>query len=467
VTEPNSTAPAASAKPTKPSPDFPLFPHATKRWAKKVKGRLHYFGPWDDPQAALRAYQDFLAGKPAPKRQPRRAAAADGRPAKPSPTFPLFAHATGRWAKKIRGKLHYFGPWDDPDGALDSYLRQKDALHAGRKPRPEADGLTVKHLANAFLNAKQAKVDAGELSPRTWLKYKEVAALLVGQFGKARPVADLGPDDFAALRRLMTRRWGPLRVRDFIQHIRSVFKYAADSDLIREPMRFGPDFARPSKKTMRLERAKKGLRMFEADELRRLVKAAGQPLKAMILLGANCGFGNADCGTLPLAALDLDGGWVNYHRPKTGINRRCPLWPETVEALREALADRPAPKDAADAGLVFITARGGRWHKATEDNPVSKEMRKLLDALGINGHRNFYALRHTFETAGGEAKDQVAVETIMGHARDDMAAAYRERISDARLKAVTDHVRGWLFGEAPAPAASAAGGGDTAPSPAA
>jgi hypothetical protein len=27
-----------------------------------------------------------------------------------------------------------------------------------------------------------------------------------------------------------------------------------------------------------------------------------------------------------------------------------------------------------------------------------------------------------------------------------MSAAYRERISDERLKAVADHVRAWLFG---------------------
>src|SRR5262245_58112369 len=48
----HSTAPGTPgkpAKPAKPYPDFPLFPHATKRWPKKVRGQLHSFGPWDDP----------------------------------------------------------------------------------------------------------------------------------------------------------------------------------------------------------------------------------------------------------------------------------------------------------------------------------------------------------------------------------------------------------------------------------
>ena len=32
----------------------------------------------------------------------------------------------------------------------------------------------------------------------------------------------------------------------------------------------------------------------------------------------------------------------------------------------------------------------------------------------------------------------------MGHARGDMASVYRERISDERLRAATEHVRSWL-----------------------
>jgi integrase len=381
------------------------------------------------------------------------------KPAKPYEEFPLFAHAAGVWAKKIRGKLHYFGPWADPDAALKKYLAEKDDLHAGRKPRADANAATVKDVANAFLNAKQALLDSGELTPRTWGEYKAATDLLVKHLGKRRLAADVGPDGFAALRTKLARRWGPVALGNAIQRVRSVFKHAFDAGLIDRPVRFGPGFKRPSKKVLRLERVRKGPRLFEAAELRRVIDAAGPLLRAMMLLGINCGFGNADVGTLPLSALDLDGGWVNYHREKTGIDRRAALWPETVEAIREALARRPEPKRAEDAGLVFITKYGYRWHKGDTNNPLSAETRKLLDALGINGHRNFYALRHTFETIGGEAKDQVAVDHVMGHAREDMASVYRERVSDERLKAVSDHVRRWLLG-GPAAAPSPSAGGD-------
>jgi integrase len=178
-----------------------------------------------------------------------------------------------------------------------------------------------------------------------------------------------------------------------------------------------------------------------------MVAAARPQIKAMILLGINAGFGNADVGLLPLSALDLDRGWIDYPRPKTGINRRCPLWPETVQAIREAQAARPRPSKTEYQGLVFLTVRGGCWHTGTADNPLSNQTAKLLKALGINGRKrlNFYCLRHTFRTVADEARDQPAADAIMGHSDPNMAGHYRETISDERLKAVTDHVRDWLF----------------------
>jgi integrase len=350
------------------------------------------------------------------------------------------------WAKKIRGVTHYFGAWDDPDRALQSYLDQKDALHAGRVPRPDPEALTVKDLVNLFLNAKQARVDHGDLSPRTWQGYKEATDEVVAAFGKRRLVVDLGPDDFSSLWDRLAKRWGPVRLGNVVQYVRTVFKYAYDSDLIDRPTRFGPTFKKPTRKTLRIHRAKSGAKLFTADEVRRLIDHAGQPMKAMFLLAINCGFGNADCGRLPLSALDLDAGWIDYPRPKTGIPRRCPLWPMTVGAIRDALAHRPEPKDQEHAGLVFITKYGRCWSKDTPDGPITKETSKLLRQLGINGHRNFYALRHTFRTIADEARDQPAADFLMGHESPHMSTVYRERISDERLKAVTDHVRHWLFG---------------------
>jgi integrase len=372
-------------------------------------------------------------------------AALDAKPTKPNPDFLLFAHASGQWAKKVRGRMHYFGVWSDPDAALARYLEQKDDLHAGRKPRPDPDAVTVKDVANAFLNHKKALLDAGELSPHTWAKYRTAAAEVVACLGKARLAADLDPQDFVPLRDRMARKWGPYRLADMIQHARSVFKHGYDAGLLPVPTRFGPGFTRPTKKAMRLHKARQGPKLFTADEIRRLLAAASAPLRAMTLLGINCGLGNTDCANLPLAALDLDGGWLDYPRPKTGIARRCWLWPETVAALRVVLAERTEPRDARHADLVFLTRYGRPWARDTYSGPLTQRVRELLDRLGINGHRNFYTLRHSFRTVADEAKDQPAADYIMGHEVPHMSSIYRETISDDRLRDVANHVRAWLF----------------------
>ena len=114
---------------------------------------------------------------------------------------------------------------------------------------------------------------------------------------------------------------------------------------------------------MRLAREAKGQRLFDDKTLKAVIESADVQLKAMILLAINGGMGNSDIANLPLTALDLTAGWLNYPRPKTGIEHRIPLWKETVEALKAAIEARPKPKDKADAGLLFLTQHGHNWGK--------------------------------------------------------------------------------------------------------
>jgi integrase len=177
-----------------------------------------------------------------------------------------------------------------------------------------------------------------------------------------------------------------------------------------------------------------------------LAKATPQ-MKAMILLGVNAALGNNDCATLKFRHVDLDGGWLDFPRIKTGIARRLPLWPETITALREYLAIRRTPKDRAHADLVFITAALGSFSKETSDSPISKEFAKLVIDLGIDQRgRGFYSLRHTFRTVADGAKDLAAARAIMGHADESMDGVYVETLpDDERLQAVAEHVRSWLY----------------------
>lgn len=368
------------------------------------------------------------------------------KPRKPHKDFPLFPHATGRWAKKVRGKLHYFGPWANANCALELWLLQKDDLLAGRKPRDATDGFTTRDLANHFLTFKQHQLELGEITHRTFSDYKRSCETILAVFGKHRLVPDLRADDFATLRTALAKTRGATSLHNEIGRIRVVFNFAYQNHHINEPMRYGASFKRPTKRTLRLARAAKGPKLFEADELRTLLATASPHLKCMILLGVNGGLGNADVGNLELRHCDLTQGWIQYPRPKTGIDRRFPLWPETKEALEIAIAGRKKPKTDRDADIVFVTKYGDRWHKETKANPLSAEFRKHATDVGV--HRpgiGFYALRHTFETIGGESRDQVAVDYIMGHVRDDMSAVYREKISDERLSAVVNVVREWLF----------------------
>ena len=188
-------------KPKKPYPDFPLTPHNSGAWMKKIRGKIHYFG---------------------------------------------------HWARMVNGRLEQLpgDEWWQP--ALNLYQAQKDDLFAGRTPRGKPDGeLTLADLCNRFLTAKYRKLAAGEMGNRMFQDYREVADLLCKALGKDRLVDDLAAADFEALRAQLAERWGPVRLGNTITRIKSIFKYAFDNGLITRPVRYGGEFAKPDKAVLR------------------------------------------------------------------------------------------------------------------------------------------------------------------------------------------------------------------------
>jgi hypothetical protein len=191
----------------------------------------------------------------------------------------LFPHASGRWCKKVRGKFHYFGMWGDPQAALDKWLAEKDYLLAGR-PVPRGDGLVVGDACNQFLTAKQARVDSGEITPRSWGDYYDTCERVVEEFGRNTPVEVLGPADVQRLRSAIAKRCGPVRLGNQIGRVRALFKWCFDAELIDKPVRMGSDFRKPARHVIRKARANGKPKIFEPAELRAIITAA-KPVKEM------------------------------------------------------------------------------------------------------------------------------------------------------------------------------------------
>ena len=195
------------------------------------------------------------------------------KPNKPRPDFPLYAHAAGQWAKKIRQKVHYFGTWGDPQAAEDEWERQKDDLLAGRTPDSNGEGLTVRKLVNSFLNSKKRLLDSGEIRQSTFQDYYDNCERVLKVFGRATLVKSIRPIDFEQLRANFAKTHGPVTLCGDITCTRVLFKYADDTFDVR--VRFGQSFKKPSRPVLRKHRQQQQRKMFQPAELRKIIKEAG------------------------------------------------------------------------------------------------------------------------------------------------------------------------------------------------
>jgi integrase len=387
----------------------------------------------------------------------------NSKPAKPYKDFPLFPHPNGQWCKKFKGIPKYFGKWEDPDSALQEYRERREGIRLGRDPKFQAviqvgDSITAADTVNLYLETQDSRRKRGEITDRHFSDCILTCRRLVEYFGRHITTASLHPSDFTRFRNSFPVTWGIARAETEIARVQAVFRWAEEEKLIDTAPKFGASFKKTDKRVKRREKAKReaehGKKEFMALEVRCLLSETDDWLRACILLGINAGFGNRDCSELQKSHISFESGWYDLRRGKTGIPRRAYLWPETRQAIRNAMNERPIAALETNNCLCFLSRRGNplvneiRSESGTlsvSDN-VSTACSKALKRLGLTRKgRNFYSLRRTFETVGGNFKDQVAVNYSMGHEDESMAAVYRQGIDGQRLIDVAEHVRQWLW----------------------
>lgn len=376
------------------------------------------------------------------------------------PTFPLTPHASGRFYKKVRAKHYYFGRWAERDAGglkpvpgygVDEARKEWQAFVANGYEHPDPNRpavVTVGKICNMFRARKKQQSISGELTERMYSEYSNSCDLLVSRLGARTDANSLGPAHFSRLNDTFVERWGPVRRSNEIQKVRTIFRWAAEQELIEKIPNYGSDFVKPTKSVLRRHRAKRkrerGTKMLTAKEILAVLDVADVFHKPMILLAINCGLGVRDLIELPLSAIDLDAAMLDFDRPKSGIERRSALWEETVTALKEWLKVRPEPTSDRSQRLVFLSAKG----TSPSPNALSQQIRKVFTTAGV--HRAEVGLswcRPTFRTVADSVGDNPACRLAMGHSDSSIDDTYRQEVCDDRLRRIARAVHEWLFGE--------------------
>jgi len=352
-----------------------------------------------------------------------------------SDKFPLTLHKTGQFCKKIRGKLHYFG--NDKKKAMERYLERAAYLHTGKVNKSDSplQTMTLKTLCNLYLDYQNSRVQAEEISVRHYADEVDSLKKLARFLGSNLCVSEITALDLQNYKRNLNKSYSQNRINLNLAIMKAMFHWAKKNDVLNAI----PNIDAVSK--VKLIRKEK--QTFTIEQIKKLIENADLQMRAMILLGLNCGFGCTDCAELQWSNLDLNHSRVDFPRRKTGISRNLLLWPETVEALTKLTNSRE---------LVFYTAFGNPWvrtikkkdengtEKYIHDDAISKKFCKLLKQAGIAVVKGvgFYTLRRTAATLAARSRDPFAVQKLLGHADLKMASVYVQDVSEQTDRAINN-----------------------------
>ena len=382
------------------------------------------------------------------------------KPAKPYPEFPLFAHNNGQWAKKIKGRIVFFGSWKSADWntALAHYLDERDALYAGR-PIGQNDPaeMTCDEWLNSWAVEKLDAAETGRLGPSQAACCVRTARIMLAATGAARPVVSLDHTALLKIRNAMPSR-SPTTLKGHLTRARMAIRWLERRHQIR--IRLDDELAAPPKRAIRLHAAARR-KFWQPAEIAKILDTDNLRMRAVLSLMGNCAFETHDLASLSWSHIEqVDGRWFHAcPRPKTGLPRLAMLWPRTIDAMQAAELWTPD----ADSLMIRNQTGGSVWTEnpsGTRTDLISRKARAVIheqlkpwvetddprNGIGVLG------LRHSFRTIADAAMDRDATELIMGHSPGHiadgnaaMAATYRHRIGYDRVRAVAEFVEAAIW----------------------
>lgn len=76
---------------------------------------------------------------------------------------------------------------------------------------------------------RRARCNPGELSQRTWNEDHSLLVIVADTLGRSRSAADIAPEDWAKLRAVFAKRWGPSRLGNAVVYTRSCWKWGFEN----------------------------------------------------------------------------------------------------------------------------------------------------------------------------------------------------------------------------------------------
>jgi integrase len=355
------------------------------------------------------------------------------------------------WYKTIQSKRRYIArpmPLADVVKILDKRVAELTGNGIERSTPLATNATTIEELAEMFIAHLWQRVQTGtprKMARQTYNDYLHVLERFTGVVGPHEPAADANPTWFSRFMRTINRKALTSQRRDVI-YLTSFFNWAGPGrhslNFFKDPVQFGPDFRKPDEAKV-MAHLRTYSTLYTADTFNAALDAVApcRMLYAMGLLALNCAFLPEDLATVPLSAIDLKGGVVEFPRGKNGNPRKAVLMPETIEALTAWVAERP--RGAKVDPALFVRGDGKSFNQRASDQPgvVQSQGNTLARYWSWITGRPLKGLRTTFATEADGAIDQRAVDLVMGHAADSVRAKFYVKQFDAeRIRSVVEPV---------------------------